>query len=71
MGRNVCRLKGRCKKLGTMTEVRRLEEHTGANKKDLNKLEEGRTQKDCEVQENSEEKEQSRNRRLPSDIHRA
>lgn len=72
MGRNVCRLKGGCKKLGTMTEVRRLEEHAGAEKKDLNKWEGGRTQRDCEVQEDSEEKEeQSRNRSLPSDIHRA
>ena len=56
MARNVRKMKGGCKKLGTMAEVRRLEEHAGPEKKDVNRWEEGRTQRECEVQENSEEK---------------
>lgn len=71
MGKIVCRQKGGCKKLGTVIEVRRLEEHAGPEK-DVSKWEEGRTQRDREEQDNSEEKEeQSRNGRLSSDVHRA
>lgn len=57
--------------MGTVIEVRRLEEHAGPEK-DVSKWEEGRTQRDREEQDNSEEKEeQSRNGRLSSDVHRA